>query len=216
MTMIKNYWVFTGKGYKFLMWLVLPVVAIGSILWGYLSENGMVVVIPHILCFVLYPIVDVLSDFWLLPGFYAKGNNSLEFLQSTTKFQKMMRDVQIIDVLRRVIFYLGTYALLYVLLSKKDVSSQAFVQIYFYQPVLNVLVTQAAVFFARFFSSLQQVFGCSMFSTIPNAIYITVVKPLPQTVEQLIVIAFAGIAIAMIAVTIWFTQKKVRDSYYDR
>lgn len=216
MTMIKNYWVFTGKIYKVVLWLVLPVVAIATILWGYFSENEMVVVIPTVLCFILYPIVDILSDFWLLPGFYAKGNNSLEFLQSTTKFQKMMRDVQIIDILRRVIFNLGTYALLYVLLSNKDVQSQAFIQIYFYEPVLNILVTQTAVFIARFFPSLQQVFGCSMFGTVPNAIYVTVVKPLPLETEQLFVTAFAVLAVVMIGVTIWFTQKKVRDSYYDK
>lgn len=216
MTMIKNYWVFTGKAYKFVMWLVLPLVAIGTSLWGYFSDNEMLIVVPTIICFLIFPIIDVISDYWLLPGFYAKGNSSLEFLQSTTKFQKLIRDVVIVDIVRRVALYIGTYAILYVVCFSKDIETQAFIQIYFYQPVLNILVTQTAVFVARFFRSLQQVFGCSMFSTVPNAIYVTLVKPLPQAMEQPIVIAFAGIAVVMIAVTIWFTQKKVRDSYYDK
>lgn len=216
MTMIKNYWIFTSKAYKFIMWLVLPLVSIGTSLWGYFSEQYFVILVPTILCFLIFPIIDVISDYWLLPGFYAKGNSSLEFLQTTTKFQKMIRDVVIVDIVRRVVLYAGTYAMLYVLLSNKGVEAQAFIQIYFYQPVLNVLVAQTAVFVARFFRSLQQVFACSMFSTVPNAIYISVVKPLPQAVEQPIVIALAGVAVAMIAVTIWFTQKKVRDSYYDK
>lgn len=216
MTMIKNYWAFTGKAYKFVMWLVLPLVAIGTSLWGYFSDNEMLIVVPIIICFLIFPIIDVISDYWLLPGFYAKGNSSLEFLQTTTKFQKMIRDVVIVDIVRRVVLYAGTYAMLYVLLSNKDIESQAFIQIYYYQPVLNILVTQTAVFVARFFRSLQQVFGCSMFSAVPNAIYISVVKPLPQAVEQSIVMVLACVAVVMIVVTIWFTQKKVRDSYYDK
>ena len=216
MTMIKNYWAFTGKAYKFVMWLVLPLVAIGTSLWGYFSDNEMLIVVPTIICFLIFPIIDVISDYWLLPGFYAKGNSSLEFLQTTTKFQKMIRDVVIVDIVRRVVLYAGTYAMLYVLLSNKDIESQAFIQIYYYQPVLNILVTQTAVFIARFFRSLQQVFACSMLSTVPNTIYISVVKPLPQAVEQPIVMALAGVAVVMIVVTIWFTQKKVRDSYYDK
>lgn len=216
MTMIKNYWVFTGKLYKFVMWLVLPVVAIGTSLWGYFSNNEMLIVVPTIICFLIFPIIDVISDFWLLPGFYAKGNSSLEFLQSTTKFQTMIRDVVVIDILRRVLLYVCTYVMMYVLFSNKDVSAQAFIQIYFYQPVLNILITQTAVFIARFFRFAQQVFGCSMLSTVPNAIYITVVKPLPNEVEQPIVIVLAGVAVMMIAVTIWFTRKKVRDSFYDK
>lgn len=216
MTMIKNYWAFTGKAYKFVLWLVLPVLAIGTILWGYFSEKELVMVVPVTVCFLLFPIVDIISDFWFLPGFYTKGNSSLEFLQTTTKFQKMIRDVVIVDIVRRVVLYAGIYALMYALFSNKDVSAQAFIQIYYYLPILNILVAQTAVFVARFFGSLQQVFGCSMFSTIPNAIYVTVVKPLPQAVEQPIVIALACVAVVMIGVTVWFTQKKVRDSYYDK
>jgi len=216
MTMIKKYWGFTNKGYKFLMWLVLPVLAVSLALWGYFSENEFAIVIAAIISFLIFPIIDVISDYWLLPGLYAKGNSSLEFLQSTTKFQNMIRDVVIVDIVRRVALYIGTYAILYVVCFSKDIETQAFIQIYFYQPVLNILVTQTAVFIARFFRSLQQVFGCSMFSTVPNAIYISVVKPMPLEVETPIVIALGVVAIVMIGVTIWFTQKKVRDSYYDR
>lgn len=216
MTMIKNYWAFTSKAYKLVMWLVIPIVALGTTMWGYFSREEMVITVPAIVCFLLFPIIDIISDFWLLPGFYAKGNSSLEFLQSTTKFQTMIRDVVIVDIVRRVVLYVGTYVMMYALFSSKDVSAQAFIQIYFYQPVLNILVSQTAVFIARFFRSIQQVFGCSMLSTVPNAIYITIVKPLPMEIEQPIVIVLAGVAIVMIAVTIWFTRKKVRDSFYDK
>lgn len=216
MTMMKNYWGFTSWLYRLLMWVIFPTVALGTILWAWVSSDSDVVVIPTILCLVIAPIIDVMSDVWLLPGFYVKGNSSLEFLQSTTKFSTMIRDVVVVDIIKRVVFYVGTYALLFVVCANKEASAKEFIEVYGYQPVLNILVVQIAVFIARFFGSVQQVFGIAMFSSVPNAIYILLVKPLPMEIERIYVIGMAVLSVVVIAVTIWFSLKKVRDSFYDQ
>lgn len=216
MTMIKNYWVFTNWQYKLVMWLVFPLVTLGLNISGYFSDNVFLIVFPITMCFLIFPVIDVMSDYWLLPGFYARGNNSLEFLQSTTKFKSMIRDVVFIDIVRRALLYLVTFFVLYALFVNKDAQAQVFIEKYIYVPLVSIVVSQTAVFVSRFFRVLNQVFACAMLTMVANAVNISSASHSLIPLSMWIGLILVALAVAVIALTIGFSLKKVRDSYYDK
>lgn len=214
MRAIKHYWVFTNWQYKLFTLLLMPTAVLGMTLWGYFSENKTLLAIA--ICFYLFflPLVDVISDYWLLPGFYTKGNASLEFLQSTTKFQTMIRDVVIIDVIRRTALYLGLFWIMH--LVSMETSVEGVIDRFSHMPVAELLFAQVAVFVSRFLRWWNQVYACAMFAVAANAFLMSGTIHQSEFIRQGLVVALAVFAVAMMVITVWFSLKKVRDSYYDK
>lgn len=216
MRAIKHYWAFTNWIYRLVVLLVIPLALIGVNAWGYFSDDRFILAIALVLYFMFLPVVDIMSDCWLLPGFYAKGNGSLEFLQSTTKFKTMIRDVVIVDILRRVAVYMGLFGMMYFVFVSKDVPVYNIVWNFGYMPVLELFLSQTAVFVSRFFRGANQVYACAMFTVAANAFFMTGTAHLANPIKQMIIIALAVMAIVMMILTVGVSLKKVRESYYDK
>lgn len=214
MRAIKHYWVFTNWQYKLFTLLLMPVVILGMNLFGYFSNNMFILGVAFSFFILLLPMVDVMSDYWFLPGFYAKGNASLEFLQSTTKFQTMIRDVVIIDVIRRIVLYLGLFWIMH--LVSMETSVEGVIDRFSHMPVAELLFAQVAVFVSRFLRGWNQVYACAMFAVGANAFLMSGTIHQSDFIRQGMAIALAVFAVVMMVVTVWFTLKKVRDSYYDK
>lgn len=214
MRAIKHYWVFTNWQYKLFTLLLMPVTVVGMTFWGYFSENKLILAIA-IGCYLFFlPLVDVMSDYWFLPGFYTKGNASLEFLQSTTKFKTMIKDVIMIDIIRRVVLYLGVFIIMKLVCTEPSV--QGVLDRFSCMPMAVLLFTQLAVFASRFLKGWNQVYACAMFTLSATAFLMSGTIHQSVFIRQGIVVLFAVLAVAMIVLTVWFSLKKVRDSYYDK
>ena len=216
MRAIKHYWAFTNWIYRLVVLLVIPLVMIGVNVWGFFSDDRFILAIALVMYFMFLPVVDVMSDFWLLSGFYAKGNGSLEFLQSTTKFKPMVRDVVIVDILRRVAVYMGLIGVMCFVFVSKDVPVYNIVWNFGYMPVLELCLSQTAVVVSRFFRGANQVYACAMFTVAVNAFFMTGTAHLEDSVKQMIIIALAVMAVLMMILTVVVSLKKVRESYYDK
>ena len=214
--MMKNYWVFTNWVYRLVVLLVIPLAIIGANICGYFSNEKFILAIALVMYFMFLPVVDVMSDCWFLPGFYAKGNGSMEFLQSTTKFKSMIRDVVIVDILRRVAVYMGLFGVMYFVFVSKDVPVYNIVWNFGYMPVLEVFLSQTAVFVSRFFRGVNQVYACAMLTVAANAFFMTGTAHLANPIKQMIIIALAVMAVVMMIVTVGVSLKKVRESFYDK
>jgi len=214
MRAIKHYWVFTNWQYKLFTLLLMPAVVLGMNLFGYLSNNMFVLGVAFSFFILLLPMVDVMSDYWFLPGFYTKGNASLEFLQSTTKFQTMIRDVVVIDVIRRIVLYLGLFWIMHFM--SMGTSVEGVMDRFNHMPVAELLFAQVAVFVSRFLRGWNQVYACAMFAVAANAFLMSGTIHQSDFMRQGIVVLFAVLAVAMMVLTVWFSLKKVRDSYYDK
>lgn len=216
MTMIKNYWGFTNWGYKLILLLVVPLAVALLGAWGFFTEGIIPMVVAVVVTFQVLPAVDMVSDYWLLGGFYAKGNSSLEFLQTSTKFKPIIRDVVVVDIIRRLAFYLGSFLVMYLICVNKDEATQMFIQHYYYMPVLNIFIALTAVFISRFFRTLNYVFSASMFGMGANGFFMMAAMELPANVLNVIIVGLALLSVVMCVVTVMFSLKKVRDSYYDK
>lgn len=216
MRAIKHYWAFTNWVYRLVVLLVIPLAMIGVNVWGYFSDDRFILAIALVMYFMFLPVVDVMSDYWFLPGFYGKGNGSMEFLQSTTKFKSMIRDVVIVDILRRVAVYMGLFGVMYFVFISKDVPVYNIVWNFGYMPVLELFLSQTVVFVSRFFRGANQVYACAMLTVAANAFFMTGAAHLVNPVKQMIIIAIAVLAVVMMVLTVGVSLKKVRESFYDK
>lgn len=206
---MKSYWAFTSDIYKLVMFVVVPILLIPVNL--YLLEkdigNGFE------FFFVLYA-VDTLSDFFFMGGFYKKSNSSLEFLQSSSRFVQMSREITIVDIVRRILFFQIPYVVI-LLWSIGNPEAMEWCRGCAFLPWLEILIAQWAVLVTRRYVEFNQATLC-----VSSGYFILVVccimgfifceiQPVITVIVLIVLILITSI------INVWYTGKKVRESYYD-
>ena len=221
---IKSFWAFTPLSYKLLMLFIAPmlVVLFNVVLLLGVGELGGV--LGLLISFVSLCMLDVFSDEWVLKGFYMKSNSSLEFLQTSNKFERLIKDIVIVDMTRRILMYLflyGAIAVIGVSVQGKEMWS-AYYSIYAYFPLLMFVVSQAMLWAVRHFNSLQSMWISASMSTVVLWLAITVLTFFGAKMNYgpvYLVVVYGGLALLAIAISVvivGYSIKKVRDSYYDK
>lgn len=211
---IKSYWAFTNNLYKWVMLVVVPVllVALNSVLFNVwvAGESGDFLLVS---LFVLF-FIDAVSDVFFMGGFYRKNNGALEFLQSAPRFEGFMRDVVMVDMVRRIL----TYQLPFVtslICALENEGRLEWCSRHSFLPLLETFIAMLVVLVARHFAIINQVYICAMigYTVILFSLLFLIMAcaEAPFVVNGILVmcILLAGVG------TVWYTCKKVRESYYD-
>lgn len=212
---VKSYWAFSNTLYRLIMLFLVPVAyLLVSVCLPSANEGGEADPVWIIMVLALY-FLDAQSDCWFMGGFYAKHNGALEFMQTSNQFQSFMSRVVSVDILRRTVYYLGL-PLIGVCIGMSKGYDKEWYQMFSYLPVLEFFLAQLAVAIGRHFVMWNQAYAVVMLGfliitiTIPFGILVSFKNTFAIDVILLI------LAITMAVFTVWYTEKKVRESYYDR
>lgn len=206
---LKSYWAFTNGAYKLMMLVVVPVILVAGYMLSIDEYAGNSLVLLIVLFFV-----DTASDFFFMNGFYRKGNNSLEFLQSSSRFPKLMKEVSGVDIVRRVLVYQIPFVLELIYASGSDERLQ-WCRFNAFWPWLAILMAQLVVFVARHFLVWHQVYLCTVIGYVVFMIGFLMISILGDGTPVITNAFLMTIIIILGGITIGYTEKKAKESYYD-
>lgn len=205
---MKSYWAFTNGLYKLVMLLVVPVVLIVSNVLLSAQEYG-----NGLSSLTILYVIDTMSDIFFMGGMYSKNNSSLEFLQSSPKFARVLREITIVDMVRRIFIYQIPFVVT-LLCSIGDSEKLLWCEMDAFWPWLEILVAQIVVLVARHYVMWNQVFACVLFGFGTASLSFLMLKL--STISPVVINVVLVLFILITAIiTIWYTDKKVRESYYD-
>ena len=218
---IKSFWAFTSFGYRLVTLLVVPVLIILINILGLLLGEALFGVIFLMTSYALFLMIfDIMADKWFLNGVYGKHNSSLEFLQTSNDFESLIYRVVIVDMVRRLLLYVGMYIVL-IILGKCMIGEMDYYGIYAYLPLYMFIINQVAVGIERHFSTWQSVWATSCMASAVSSFGLSFMTTgsiflCERNGELLLQVLLLLIAIAVCVGTVWYSRKKVRESYYDK
>ena len=220
---LKSYWAFAGIWYKIVVLALLPLVVIlgGLVLVNIDTE---LIVFALVGFFIFLWVIEPMSDHWFTGGIYGKNKGALEFLQSSNRFWEFMKDVVVIDAIRRCLTYIVVYAVLCMLgilyEAEKDMEENLYLLCLFV-PFLSMFVSQVEVFIGRHFEMWNHRYAVGMVGFIIESMILTglinkVAQGMQIEVLWMISVVLFVLFIAASIGTVAYTKKKVRESYYDK
>lgn len=206
---VKSYWAFTNDLYKLVMLLVLPIVLIVVNMYLVRKGHGDGLMTLYVLFFV-----DTMSDFFFMNGFYRKNNSALEFLQSSTKFSRVVKEITIVDIIRRLLIY-QIPIVIELIAAVGSQEKLEWCKNNAFWPWLASLIAQLVLLVTRHFVMWNHIYACTSIGyavLLLSFLFISIVCSAWPVVTNVVLIVL--ILITSIA-TIRYTDKKVRESYYD-
>lgn len=207
---IKSYWAFTNIAYKLVMLGLIPILLIAINIYVYQNDVG-----SGMECFVVLFAIDTFSDVFFMGGIYSKKNGALEFLQSSPRFIKTIREITIVDIIRRILLYYVPYVTI-MCCAVGDAETMEWLRVISMVPCIEILFAQMTVLVARHFLLWNYAYACT------SAGYALMIFPMVVAVgiqemdfARKVHVVFIVLTIIATVGTIWYTDKKMKESYYD-
>lgn len=211
---LKSYWAFTGKIYRLVVLLLFPLLAVivpvivGMIDLGMLSLG--------IICYyVIFMMAEPLADYWFLGGFYSKNKGALEFLQSSNHFSSMIRDVVVVDLVRRVVLNVFIFLVMVCIGIIDGIEPEGYMLFALF-PLLEILLGEVVTLIGRHFDLWNYYYIVVLLCYMAALLFIAYGIISAHAFLHWICLALAILAIVVAVAMVAYTDKKVRDSYYDK
>lgn len=209
---LKSYWAFTNHKYKLIMLVLLPLLLVVISINVYQLEVEL-----GFASFIILYWIDVISDDHFMGGFYQKGNKDLGFMQSAPRFRKMMREVAVVDAIRRVVLYQIPYITL-LWCSMGNAEAMDACRLISFIPWLEALIAQITVLLKREHVTGEQ----SSLSVGGGYVCFMVIVFLIEWIGDMAGGNFIPVNVVLMVLILveiigtgWYTDKKMGESYYD-
>lgn len=206
---IKSYLVFTSLIYRIVVFLLLPLGAIG--VFALMSDFGWgarLVVIMEILI-----MLEIFLDSWLFGGIQSKAADQFDYLKTSARGIGVLKTALKLDLVRRVLTEAVIYICCYVMAGVFDGSLSIWAN-YIYLIIVTYTISLLGVFITRFESGIW----VNMVVGYIAGIVALVIWFLPGLTEHtgiyMGVFALLAVGVSVLALKVAF--KKVEGSYYDK
>ncbi len=206
---MKSYLVFTGLGYRVVMFIVIPVVLtiFGTALSILFDFPG------YLLSAYMLPTIEIMADAFVFEGIASKKIAHLEYLKTSKRGIKLMRDALQGGMIRMLIssaVLLCVNHLIYLGIAGESWNmNSVFVLLWFC--VFIYVIAMSMLVIARFFISAQVNYILGFFGVLLELLVLWFGKNLYVSFVILVII---GIAVSVFSVKI--VEKRMRESYYDK
>jgi len=156
---------------------------------------------------------DTVSDVFFMGGFYRKRNSALEFMQSSSKFSNVMKDVVMMDFVRRVLVY--QIPLLIAVAGAENAGEIQWCKLNAFWSWLMVLIAQCVVVAARHYELGHHIYACVAVGHCAMMFIFLFIAIASEALPVVTILVLVVLVVVAGIVTIRYTDKKVRDSYYD-
>jgi len=212
---VKNYFAFTSWVYRLVVFFLMPLL---SILYGNLGVitggevPGIVFQLP---VFMLVIVVECITDYWFMGSFYSKHNSSLEYLQTSNRFKNIIKDVVVVDIIRRFITGIALYGV-FVIIAWVVGEPLHFYQGFAFLPLYSFVMVMIANFISRHFNIVQYVYLAATLTMMVTALGFVPMEIVTENVTFWTLGILLVLCVVVSVITVWYSLKKVRDSYYDK
>ncbi len=212
---IKNYTAFTSWKYRFGVFIVVPVLLILLASVGLMTDGEVPVLVLKMIIFMMFIMAEILSDHWFMSGFYGKHNSSLEYLQTSNRFSKIVKDVVIVDIVRRLITAVVLYDVVLMFGLSLGEPMEVY-QAFAFLPLYSFVIVVITNFITRHFNTWQYVYSGSALAMLVASWGLTHMMEFTMKYMGVSLGILTVLAVLVTGVTIWYSLKKVKDSYYDK
>ncbi len=212
---IRSYLVFASRWYKIIMFMILPAVLLGIQIFSSVVFQGTAI---HFSVAALI-MVEIMADNWFLGGIQEKGSEKIDYLKTSPRGMKIMRNVLVMDLMRRLLYHGGILGVSWLLTRIFGTSAEAGKMAGFGTLLLAVAMTYAlsaaGIFIARFTSYMWVNLLCGYAGAIAGLVILLVCTstPIPAALPDIaLVVLGGGISFLMVKIA----MLKVEGSYYDK
>lgn len=210
---LKSYWAFTGKGYRIVVLFLFPLLAVlVPVITGIIEP--MLLLIALIGYYIIFMIAEPLSDFWFLGGFYSKNKGAMEFMQSSNRFASVIKDVVVVDLLRRVLQNVFIYLLMVCIGVMTKIEQEGYLLFAFFS-IFEILLGEVVTFIGRHFDMWNYYYVVVILGFLVASFFMAYAIINLQELLWLVCLVFLLLALILGVIIVSYTNKKVRDSYYD-
>lgn len=210
---LKSYWAFTGKGYRIVVLFLFPLLAVlVPVITGIIEP--MLLIIALIGYYIIFMIAEPLSDFWFLGGFYSKNKGAMEFMQSSNRFASVIKDVVVVDLLRRVLQNVFIYLLMVCIGVMTKIEQEGYLLFAFFS-IFEILLGEVVTFIGRHFDMWNYYYVVVILGFLMASFFMAYAIINLQELLWLVCLVFLLLALILGVIIVSYTNKKVRDSYYD-
>lgn len=210
---LKSYWAFTGKGYRIVVLFLFPLLAVlVPVITGIIEP--MLLLIALIGYYIIFMIAEPLSDFWFLGGFYSKNKGAMEFMQSSNRFASVIKDVVVVDLLRRVLQNVFIYLLVVCIGVMTKIEQEGYLLFAFFS-IFEILLGEVVTFIGRHFDMWNYYYVVVILGFLVASFFMAYAIINLQELLWLVCLVFLLLALILGVIIVSYTNKKVRDSYYD-
>lgn len=212
---IRSYLVFATGGYKIVMLIVLPVFLLAVDLAAAVIFQGSAM--PAFIMLLI--MAEVLSDNWYLGGIQEKNSAKIDYLKTSAKGMRIMKNALIMDLVRRFVYLVviaGASWLFTVLCTAGEgVRTGIGLKEILFAVLLVYTLSVLGVFLCRFFSYLWVNMLAAYVEAIAGLVIFLVASAgfLPVMLAN-IALVILGVGLSILAVKI--AMLKVEGSYYDK
>jgi len=206
---IKSYLVFTSLIYRIVIFLLLPLGAIGVYaLMSDFSWGVRLVVIMELLI-----MAEIFLDSWLFGGIQSKAAERLDYLKTSARGGRILKTALKLDLVRRVLTAAVIYGICYLMAGVFANGVHIWVN-YIYTILVTYTISMLGVFITRFESGIW----VNMVVSYVAGIVALVIWFLPGLTEHvgIYVCVFALLAVGVSVLALKVAFKKVEGSYYDK
>lgn len=206
---MKSYLVFTGLGYRIVVFAVVPVLLI---LFGSLSS--VIFDFPgYLLAVSLLPAIEIAMDAFIFEGVASKKIAHLEYLKTSKHGSELMKQSLQGGILRMLFSSAVILIINYLVYHGRTADiwngKMLFQLLWFY--VLAYIVSMGMIVIARFFMNAQINYTLGFLSFL---VEILIMKFLKNMYISFAILVVLGVVISIFSVKI--VEKRIKESYYDK
>lgn len=213
----KSYLVFTGFGYRLVIFWLVPLLLLGIQTAAVFQGKNLSIILP-----LLMASIEVMADSWFLGGIQSKNAEKMDFLKTSTEGMRVLKTALIMDFLRRFV------SMAVVLLLCCGIARLGGGKASAIPPVLkngllvfpmlfgytfSVLATLVGRFSGFFWMNMLVAYPIPILGSVSMSILL---DPLYMDLAALFDIALAALGIVLVVLAVRTAMKKVEGSYYDR
>lgn len=212
----KSYLVFTSRVYKIFVFLVVPVfLIIGDILMNYVLGMNL-----FIFLLMAMGAFEIMADNWFLGAFCSKEAEPMDFLKTSPKGDRVMQNVIVIDLVRRLV-QLCLLAFIFYLIDMSASGSEQLAegingfQIYIPAIFTSYCVSVFGTLITRFFTSIWLNFIVAYLSyTVETVVFLLIgyLFDFSWVISVVVIIASLVLSVPEVGLAI----RKYRGGYYDK
>lgn len=212
----KSYLVFTGFGYRLVIFWLVPLLLLGIQAAAVFLGGNLSIILPLIMASI-----ETMADSWFLGGIQSKDAAKMDFLKTSAEGMRVLKTAMIMDFLRRFVSMAVVFLLCCGIARLGGGKASAI------PPALKNGLLVFPLLFGYTFSVLATLVGrfsvffwINMLVSYPIPILgavsmVILSEPVYMDMAVLFDIALAALGILLVVLAVRTAMKKVEGSYYD-
>lgn len=217
----KSYKIFAFPEYRLLFLIAYPLCAIAGCaivqmdLFSVLHRTFHFMVASSIMASMIV-IIEIIGDHFLFGGVYARFGNKMEFLKLSEKGKSLYKSAMIMDQIRRTVFVISVNLANAAIgiIGKGDLAGWLEISVLITYILITLVLCNVGIVICRFSQNPVVNIAVGYLANIMLMLFMYVISGPEVSLVVVNVVLAAGFVVSSIG-SVWFSMKKMEESYHD-